>query len=58
MQGKIKDRGRRFCPVCGGVRVGKLNGEQFFCWDCLLEFNRRREVFSVQEDGALQQLRR
>ncbi|MCR4420182.1 MAG: hypothetical protein QHH27_04490 [Clostridia bacterium] len=42
------------CPVCGSSRqVGQVGTRQFFCWNCLLEYNHRREVFSVAEDGTL-----
>lgn len=41
------------CPVCNGREVGKIGANQFFCWNCLLEFNNREEVFEITEDGSL-----
>ncbi|MBC7334765.1 MAG: hypothetical protein H5U01_00620 [Clostridia bacterium] len=41
------------CPLCGGHRVGQVGSKQFFCWNCLVEYNHRREVFLVTEEGTL-----
>lgn len=44
------------CPVCGGNSVGKVGLEQFYCWECLLEYQRHGDIvkiFSVAEDGSL-----
>lgn len=42
------------CPLCGSSRrVGQVGSKQFFCWNCLVEYNSRQEVFAVTEDGSL-----
>lgn len=44
------------CPVCGGNAVGKVGVEQFYCWNCFIEFNTQQEevqIFQVAEDGSL-----
>ena len=44
------------CPVCGGLQVGKVGSDQFYCWNCFLEFNfdkGRVNLFEVAEDGSL-----
>jgi hypothetical protein len=44
------------CPVCGGRSTGKVGVEQFFCWDCCVEFNNQSEkvvVYDLGEDGSL-----
>ena len=44
------------CPVCNGRAVGKVGLEQFYCWNCFIEFSTVKEeirVFEVGEDGSL-----
>lgn len=44
------------CPVCGGLQVGKVGSDQYFCWNCYLEFNYNRgklNLYEVAEDGTL-----
>ncbi|HWQ72074.1 MAG TPA: hypothetical protein VN370_07120 [Desulfitobacteriaceae bacterium] len=44
------------CPVCGGRSTGKVGVEQFFCWDCCVEFNNQSDkviVYDLGEDGSL-----
>lgn len=44
------------CPVCGGKSVGRVGIDQFYCWNCYLEYQVQGEeirVFSVAEDGSL-----
>jgi hypothetical protein len=41
------------CPVCNGREIGKIGTNQFFCWNCLVEFNDLNEVFEISEDGTL-----
>jgi hypothetical protein len=44
------------CPVCGGRSTGKVGVEQFFCWDCCIEFNNQSDkvvVYDLGEDGSL-----
>lgn len=41
------------CPICGGKKIGKINGKNYFCRNCYMEFNDKSEVFSITEDGGL-----
>jgi len=44
------------CPVCNGTAVGKVGVNQFYCWNCFVEFSVTDEqvkVFEVAEDGSL-----
>lgn len=44
------------CPVCSGNAVGKVGVDQFYCWNCFIEFNTQQEdvqIFQVAEDGSL-----
>ncbi|MBM7855020.1 hypothetical protein JOC37_001402 [Desulfohalotomaculum tongense] len=44
------------CPVCGGKATGKIGVEQYYCWDCCLEYRKSKEgvqIFEVDEDGSL-----
>lgn len=44
------------CPVCGGKATGKVGTEQYFCWDCCVEYRITEggvQVFDVDEDGSL-----
>ena len=24
------------CPVCGGLQVGRVGSDQYYCWNCFL----------------------
>lgn len=44
------------CPVCGGKATGKVGVEQYYCWDCCLEYRKDQEgvqIYEVEEDGNL-----
>jgi len=45
------------CPVCHSRRaIGKVGSEQYFCWDCCVEFIVSGEeitVYNVEPDGTL-----
>jgi reverse gyrase len=44
------------CPVCGGRQIGKVGIEQYYCWDCCVEFNSNSDkvvVYNLEEDGSL-----
>ncbi|NLU50429.1 MAG: hypothetical protein GXX09_08470 [Syntrophomonadaceae bacterium] len=44
------------CPVCGGVQIGKVGSDQYYCWNCFIEFNTRKgrlNLYEVAEDGSL-----
>ncbi len=45
-----------YCPVCHGKTIGKVGTNQYYCWDCFLEFtsgNKGIQVYQVDEDGSL-----
>ena len=44
------------CPVCAKRSVGKVGADQYYCWDCCVEFIMRGPkvtVFNVLPDGSL-----
>ncbi|SHG81050.1 hypothetical protein SAMN02745221_01027 [Thermosyntropha lipolytica DSM 11003] len=44
------------CPVCKGLQVGKVGSDQYYCWNCFLEFNYNKgrvNLYQVEEDGSL-----
>jgi len=44
------------CPVCGQRGIGKVGADQYYCWDCCVEFVVRDQgvkVFNVESDGTL-----
>lgn len=45
------------CPVCGSRSTGKVGVDQYYCWDCCVEYkqdsNRGMEIYTVDEDGTL-----
>jgi len=44
------------CPVCNGRSVGRVGMDQYYCWDCYLEYRLHGKdirVYSVSEDGSL-----
>lgn len=44
------------CPKCNKKHVGKIGNNQFFCWDCCVEFyfdNNIAKIFEVSDDGSL-----
>lgn len=44
------------CPVCGGRAIGKVGVEQFYCWDCCVEFTTQTDkvvIYDLAEDGSL-----
>jgi hypothetical protein len=44
------------CPVCDGRSIGKVGVEQFFCWDCCIEFSNQVDkvvIYNLGEDGTL-----
>ncbi|NPV27746.1 MAG: hypothetical protein HPY81_09995 [Firmicutes bacterium] len=44
------------CPVCNGVQTGKIGLDQYYCWNCFVEFSIQKdrvEVYEVGEDGSL-----
>ncbi len=44
------------CPACGTCDIGKVGTNQFYCWNCLLEFAKESEevtFYYVESDGTL-----
>ncbi|HWR44903.1 hypothetical protein [Sporomusa sp.] len=44
------------CPVCGQRGIGKVGADQYYCWDCCVEFMVRDQdvrIFNVESDGTL-----
>ncbi|MBP2652974.1 MAG: hypothetical protein H6Q73_543 [Firmicutes bacterium] len=44
------------CPVCGARAIGKVGIDQYFCWDCCIEFMLKGQdlkIFYVEADGSL-----
>lgn len=41
------------CPLCGGKEVGKIGPDQFYCWNCYVEYDSKNQVYEVDEDGSL-----
>ena len=44
------------CPVCGGRTIGKIGVEQFYCWDCCVEFTTQSDkvvIYDLAEDGSI-----
>ncbi len=44
------------CPVCSGRAIGKVGVEQFYCWDCCVEFATQTDkvvIYDLAEDGSL-----
>lgn len=44
------------CPNCGSSEVGKIGLQQYYCWNCMVEYNDKREVFAINEDGSLERV--
>jgi len=41
------------CPACGGRQVGKIGTDQYYCWNCFVEFDTHNRFYQVAEDGQL-----
>ncbi len=44
------------CPACNSLQVGKVGSDQYYCWNCFIEFavkKGRLNMFEVAEDGSL-----
>ncbi|MDS1030023.1 hypothetical protein RDV78_05880 [Bacillota bacterium LX-D] len=42
------------CPLCGSREVGKIGPDQFYCWNCCVEYDDRNQVFELAEDGSIE----
>lgn len=44
------------CPSCAGRSIGRVGSEQYYCWDCCIEFNMGRgviRIYHLDADGEL-----
>ncbi len=45
------------CPLCRSADTGKVGNNQYYCWQCLMEFKPGPEqswyIFYVEADGSL-----
>jgi len=44
------------CPICGGRATGKVGVDQYYCWDCCVEYRLTKEgvqIYEIAEDGSL-----
>lgn len=44
------------CPLCNSRAIGKVGNNQFYCWDCFIEFsvnNAEITIYEVEDDGSL-----
>ena len=45
------------CPLCRSADTGKVGTNQYYCWQCLMEFRigpqQSQHMFYVEADGSL-----
>jgi hypothetical protein len=45
------------CPLCTSIDTGKVSTNQYYCWNCLIEFNLSGPdgytAYHVDEEGTL-----
>lgn len=44
------------CPNCGSASIGRVGTEQYYCWDCCVEFNVAGSgvrIFQLDAEGEL-----
>lgn len=44
------------CPHCNCRDIGKIGNNQFYCWNCFMEFavvGEEVKIYCVDEDGSL-----
>lgn len=47
------------CPICNGRAVGRVGNDQYYCWDCYVEFSNlgnQLKIYDIAEDGTLEEL--
>lgn len=47
------------CPACNSRATGKVGVDQFYCWDCCVEFNQGplgTRIYRLDEEGSLEEL--
>lgn len=44
------------CPSCGSRGIGKVGTDQYYCWDCCVEFSLTKkgiQIYEVDPEGEL-----
>lgn len=44
------------CPNCASRAIGQVGPDQFYCWDCCIEWQARAsgdELYMINEEGDL-----
>lgn len=45
------------CPLCNSIDTGKVGTDQYYCWNCLIEFTTKGPsgftAYYVDEEGTL-----
>ncbi|HHX24473.1 MAG TPA: hypothetical protein GX723_10815 [Thermoanaerobacterales bacterium] len=44
------------CPLCSKKSVGRVGSNQYYCWDCFVEFLIMKDktlIYEVCDDGSL-----
>ncbi|MDR1159183.1 MAG: hypothetical protein LBK69_00955 [Syntrophomonadaceae bacterium] len=44
------------CPNCKSIQLGKIGSDQYYCWNCFVEFHYSKEqinMYEVSENGSL-----
>lgn len=44
------------CPICNGRAIGRVGNDQFYCWDCFVEYSvsgNQVKIYDIAEDGSL-----
>ncbi|NLZ53700.1 MAG: hypothetical protein GX892_11250 [Thermoanaerobacteraceae bacterium] len=44
------------CPLCKKKTVGKVGSNQYYCWECFVEFVIQKDkttIYEVGDDGTL-----
>jgi len=45
-----------YCPVCNSRAIGKVGNDQYYCWDCFVEYSttgNQIQIYDIAEDGSL-----
>jgi hypothetical protein len=44
------------CPLCQKNTVGKVGTNQYYCWECFVEFSIQKDktmIYELSDDGSL-----
>ncbi|MDK2901475.1 hypothetical protein H0A61_02404 [Koleobacter methoxysyntrophicus] len=45
-----------FCPLCNGTSMGRVGTNQYYCWECCLEFGFEKDnikIYEIDDEGGL-----